>query len=75
MYRPSLIEPANHSLRQWEGGVTVLRDYQSEIIDHFDRLVARAVLMIAQDPESPQWDASNKRADRYRKAREASLAK
>ena len=36
-----------------------------------DRVVARAVLMIAQDPDAPKWNAENKKADRYRKAREA----
>ncbi len=40
-----------------------------------DRTVARAVLMIADNPEEPKWDASNAKANRYRKAREASQAK
>jgi hypothetical protein len=33
-----------------------------------DRLVARALLMIADDPEPPKWDAANSRARRYLKA-------
>jgi hypothetical protein len=40
-----------------------------------DRTVARAVLMIADNPEEPKWDASNPKANKYRKAREASQAK
>lgn len=40
-----------------------------------DRTVARAVLSIAENPDEPKWDASNPKANRYRKAREASQAK
>ncbi len=33
-----------------------------------DRMVARALLMIANDPQSPQWNESNPKAARYLKA-------
>jgi hypothetical protein len=33
-----------------------------------DRMVARALLMLADDPEEPKWDESNPRAARYLKA-------
>ncbi|HWE37103.1 MAG TPA: M28 family peptidase [Isosphaeraceae bacterium] len=35
-----------------------------------DRMVARALLMIADDPEPPKWDAANPKAKRYREAYE-----
>jgi len=40
---PSLIPSAETNHAEVEGAVSVLRDYQSEIIDDFDRLVARGV--------------------------------
>ena len=33
-----------------------------------DRMVARALLTIADDPEEPKWDESNPRASKYLKA-------
>ena len=33
-----------------------------------DRVVARALLMMADDPQEPKWDASNPKAARYLKA-------
>ncbi|WP_435011418.1 M28 family metallopeptidase [Tundrisphaera lichenicola] len=33
-----------------------------------DRMVARALLMIANDPEAPKWDESNPKAAKYLKA-------
>ncbi len=40
-----------------------------------DRVVARAILTIAQDPEPPKWDASNPKTNRYVKAYEKLHAK
>jgi hypothetical protein len=61
----SSVVPLRFALRRWEARVPVLRDYQREIGDDFDRLVAggvRSVLLSAATGSSKTVTASALRA-------------